>query len=142
VKGYGRSIASTVSEWFLGGDWETATLPEKLAMLKTGGIHTLEIAAIAYLVYKIRGWLFPQLKLAWKNLMSGDALAKCTFNDNKGNSYICWFDKKKMQWLLKYDRGVKALVHKDDLFVLEDNADSFFATKFFKRFMQQCKAYI
>lgn len=128
VKGYGRSIASTVSEWFLGGNWESATLPEKLAMLKTGGIHTLEIAAIAYLVYKIRGWLFPQLKLAWKNLMSGDAIAKCTFNDNKGNSYICWFDKKKMQWLLKYDRGIKALVHKDDLFVSEDNADSFYAT--------------
>ena len=59
MKGYGRSITSTVSEWFLGGNWETATLPEKLAMLKTGGIHTLEIAAIAYLVYKIRGWLFP-----------------------------------------------------------------------------------
>lgn len=142
IKGYWRSIVDTVSEWFLGGKWEGASLSEKLSMLATGGIHALEIVAIAYLVYKIREWLFPQLKLAWKNLMSGKDLARCAFNDNSGNFYLCWFDKNEMKWQVKYDRGAKALLHKNDLFMPKDEADAFFATKFFDRFVKQCEKYI
>lgn len=123
VKGYWHSITDAVSEWFWGGKWEDASLLEKLNMLKTGGVHALQLVAIAYIVYKIRGWLFPQLKLAWKNLMSGDALAKCTFDDTDGNSYMCWFDKDTMTWQVKHNRGVKALVHSDDVFMTKEEAD-------------------
>lgn len=140
--GYFRSMKDTVVEWFLGGKWEGASAKEKLNMVATGGLHTLELVAIAYLVYKIRSWLFPQLKLAYKNIMSGKELAKCTFNDNKGNSYLCWFDKSKMKWQVKYDRGVKALLHRNDLFMTDDEIDAFFATKFFNKFAKQCEKYI
>ena len=47
-----------------------------------------------------------------------------------------------MEWQIKYDRGAKALLHKDDLFMAKDDADSFFATKFFSKFVKQCEKYI
>ena len=74
--------------------------------------------------------------------MSGKALAKCTFDDTNGNSYLCWFDKDLLIWQIKYDRGIKAIMHVDDVFMTKEEADSFFSTKFFKRFCKQCEAYI
>ena len=59
VKGRWKSLVDTVSEWFIGGKWEGASVEDKFKMLGTGGLHTLELVAIAYIVYKIRGWLFP-----------------------------------------------------------------------------------
>lgn len=142
VKGRWKSLVDAVSEWFIGGKWEGASVEDKFKMLGTGGLHTLELVAIAYIVYKIRGWLFPQLKLAWKNLMSHNELARCKFSDTDGNGYLCWFDKRKMRWQVKHDRGIKALFHKDDLFMTHDEEDAFFATKFFSRFAKQCEKYI
>lgn len=47
-----------------------------------------------------------------------------------------------MEWHVKYNRGAKALLHADDVFMSKDEADAFFATKFFDRFVKQCKDYI
>lgn len=142
VKIYFNRMQKKISSLFFGGEWDSANTSEKLAMLKTGGIHTLELIAIAYIVYKIRNWLFPQLKLAWKNIKSSSDLARCKFSDTNGTDYLCWFDKKKMQWQVKYNRGILTLIHKNDVFMTHAEEDAFFKTKFFTRFAKQCEKYI
>ena len=74
--------------------------------------------------------------------MSHNELARCKFSDTDGTGYLCWFDKRKMRWQVKHDRGIKTLFHKDDLFMTHDEEDAFFATKFFSRFAKQCEKYI